>query len=72
MTASFFGGFYAHSNAAHNVRFFQLFRIALLLIKSSQLLAMMRVGILAGGVEMPAERAIPPSQQLYIAERLRQ
>ncbi|KAJ4465017.1 delta 9-fatty acid desaturase protein [Lentinula edodes] len=54
MTASFFGGFYAHSNAAHN------------------LLAMMRVGILAGGVEMPAERAIPPSQQLYIAERLRQ
>ncbi|KAJ3737277.1 delta 9-fatty acid desaturase protein [Lentinula guzmanii] len=51
MTASFFGGFYAHSNAAHN------------------LLAMMRVGILAGGVEMPAERAIPPSQQLYIAER---
>ncbi|KAJ3982466.1 delta 9-fatty acid desaturase protein [Lentinula detonsa] len=51
MTASFFGGFYAHSNAAHN------------------LLTMMRVGILAGGVEMPAERAIPPSQQLYIAER---
>ncbi|KIK57455.1 hypothetical protein GYMLUDRAFT_46345 [Collybiopsis luxurians FD-317 M1] len=51
MTASFFGGFYTHSNAAHN------------------LLAMMRVGILAGGVEMPAEHAIPPSQRLYIAER---
>ncbi|KAE9402575.1 delta 9-fatty acid desaturase protein [Gymnopus androsaceus JB14] len=51
MTTSFFGGFYSHSNAAHN------------------LLAMMRVGILAGGVEMPAEHAIPPSQRLYIAER---
>ncbi|KAJ3757119.1 delta 9-fatty acid desaturase protein [Lentinula raphanica] len=52
MTASFFGGIYAHSNAAHN------------------LLAMMRVGILAGGVEMPAERTVfPPSQHLYIAER---
>ncbi|KAF9074757.1 delta 9-fatty acid desaturase protein [Rhodocollybia butyracea] len=51
MTAAFFGGVYAHSNAAHN------------------LLAMMRVGILAGGVEMAAECTIPPSQHLYIAER---
>ncbi|KAG1724344.1 hypothetical protein EDB19DRAFT_1949787 [Suillus lakei] len=48
MTASFFGGIYAHSHAAHN------------------LLAMMRVGILAGGVEAPAEHAIPPSQRLVI------
>ncbi|KAG1816256.1 hypothetical protein EV424DRAFT_1410607 [Suillus variegatus] len=48
MTASFFGGVYAHSHAAHN------------------LLGMMRVGILAGGVEAPAEHAIPPSQRLVI------
>ena len=27
---------------------------------------MMRVGILAGGVEAPAEHAIPPSQRLVI------
>ncbi|KAG1723241.1 uncharacterized protein EDB91DRAFT_1240117 [Suillus paluster] len=48
MTASFFGGVYAHSHAAHN------------------LIGMMRVGILAGGVEAPAEHAIPPSQRLVI------
>ncbi|KAF9240030.1 hypothetical protein BU15DRAFT_87767 [Melanogaster broomeanus] len=30
------------------------------------LLAMMRVGILAGGVEVPAEHSIPPSQRLVI------
>jgi hypothetical protein len=33
-----------------------------------ELLAMKRVGILAGGVECPAEHVIPPSQKLYIAE----
>ncbi|OBZ69411.1 Acyl-CoA desaturase, partial [Grifola frondosa] len=49
MTASFFGGVYDHSNAAHNI------------------LAMMRVGILAGGVECLGEHAIPPSQRLFIA-----
>lgn len=32
-----------------------------------QLLAMMRVGILAGGVEMPAEHVVPPSQRLVIS-----
>ncbi|KAL0581454.1 hypothetical protein V5O48_000608 [Marasmius crinis-equi] len=32
-------------------------------------LSMMRVGILAGGVERPAEHATPESQRLYIAER---
>ncbi|KAN0082611.1 hypothetical protein V8E55_008406 [Tylopilus felleus] len=31
------------------------------------LLAMMRVGILAGGVEMPAEHVVPPSQRLVIS-----
>ncbi|KDQ16491.1 hypothetical protein BOTBODRAFT_186520 [Botryobasidium botryosum FD-172 SS1] len=50
VTASFFGGVYAHSHAAHN------------------LLSMMRVGILSGGVEVPAEHSIPPSQKLYIAQ----
>ena len=28
---------------------------------------MMRVGILAGGVEMPAEHIVPPSQRLVIS-----
>jgi stearoyl-CoA desaturase (delta-9 desaturase) len=28
---------------------------------------MMRVGILAGGVEMPAEHIVPPSQRLIIS-----
>ncbi|KII85414.1 hypothetical protein PLICRDRAFT_44716 [Plicaturopsis crispa FD-325 SS-3] len=32
------------------------------------LLAMMRVGILDGGVEAPAEHTIPPAQRLFIAE----
>ncbi|TFK37131.1 hypothetical protein BDQ12DRAFT_222818 [Crucibulum laeve] len=52
MTASFFGGLYAHSNAAHN------------------LLSMMRVGVLAGGVETPGNHDLPPSQRLFIAERI--
>jgi len=52
MTASFFGGIYRHSNAAHN------------------LLSMMRVAVLAGGVES-AQHVIPDSQSLYIAERHR-
>jgi hypothetical protein len=31
-----------------------------------QLLAMMRVGVLRGGLELEAEKAIPPSQRLEI------
>ncbi|KAF8632654.1 hypothetical protein AX17_004787 [Amanita inopinata Kibby_2008] len=54
MTASFFGGVYAHSNAAHN------------------LLSMMRVGILEGGVEtIKSPESVPPSQRLYITQRTR-
>ncbi|KAG6373059.1 hypothetical protein JVT61DRAFT_7120 [Boletus reticuloceps] len=34
------------------------------------LLAMMRVGILAGGVEMPADHIVPPSQRLVISATL--
>jgi stearoyl-CoA desaturase (delta-9 desaturase) len=51
MTASFFGGMYSHSNAAHN------------------LLSMMRVGVLAGGVESVSHHIIPASQHLFIAQR---
>lgn len=55
MTASFFGGVYNHSNAAHN------------------LLAMKRVGVLAGGVECLGESDhIPPAQKLYVAEATRE
>lgn len=35
------------------------------------LLAMMRIGVLAGGVETPETMAIPPSQKLFIAENLK-
>ncbi|EIW75726.1 delta 9-fatty acid desaturase protein [Coniophora puteana RWD-64-598 SS2] len=52
VTASFFGGVYNHSHAAHNF------------------LAMMRVGILAGGVENVGEHSIPPSQRLYIGTNM--
>ncbi|KDR79185.1 hypothetical protein GALMADRAFT_63433 [Galerina marginata CBS 339.88] len=48
-TASFFGGVYSHSRAAHN------------------LLSMMRVGILDGGVEMPAYSA-RYAQELRVSE----
>ncbi|KAK0475911.1 delta 9-fatty acid desaturase protein [Armillaria novae-zelandiae] len=34
------------------------------------LLSMMRVGVLHGGVEMPVEHALPPAQSLYVATRL--
>lgn len=51
MTAAFFGGVYAHSNAAHN------------------LLSMMRVGILAGGVETVEEGSMSASERLRIVER---
>ncbi|KAF7377634.1 Acyl-CoA desaturase [Mycena sanguinolenta] len=50
MTASFFGGVYRHSNAAHN------------------LMSMMRVGALAGGV-CPPDQTIPPAQVLFVATR---
>ncbi|KAL1664927.1 hypothetical protein GGF50DRAFT_53806 [Schizophyllum commune] len=50
MTASFFGGVYAHSNAAHN------------------LLAMMRVGILAGGMEVLDDQSVSPGERLHIVE----
>ncbi|KAI0777299.1 delta 9-fatty acid desaturase protein [Trametes elegans] len=51
VTASFFGGVYDHSHAAHN------------------LLSMMRVGILAGGVEClgDPDHAVPPAQKYYVA-----
>ncbi|KAJ7145206.1 delta 9-fatty acid desaturase protein [Mycena crocata] len=49
-STGFFGGVYAHSNAAHN------------------LLAMMRVGVLHGGIPLAVDdKAIPPSERLKIA-----
>ncbi|KAI4524963.1 hypothetical protein K525DRAFT_192776 [Schizophyllum commune Loenen D] len=50
MTSAFFGGVYAHSNAAHN------------------LLAMMRVGILAGGMEVLDGRDVSPGERLHIVD----
>ncbi|KAF9531300.1 delta 9-fatty acid desaturase protein [Crepidotus variabilis] len=54
MTAAFFGGMYAHSNAAHN----------------AILLSMMRVGVLEGGVEIVGQRPTKPPvlRKLYIAQ----
>jgi hypothetical protein len=42
-----------------------LFAAAALLV---QLLAMMRIGVLAGGVETPDALAVPPSQKLVITQ----
>jgi len=52
MTASFFGGVYTHSNAAHN------------------LLSMMRIGVLDGGVEAVSQLEISaPRHRLYLSEK---
>ena len=63
-TAAFFGGYYAHSSAAHNVSL-HICLVGFLLIVV-QLLSMMRVGILDGGVEVVAHPP-PPQKKLYIA-----
>jgi stearoyl-CoA desaturase (delta-9 desaturase) len=65
-TTAFFGGVYDHSNAAHNVRSCHLEFYSYLLTLDYQLLAMMRVGVLRGGLEIESEKAIPPSQHLQI------
>lgn len=65
-TAAFWGGIYDHSNAAHNVS--PVYR-SLLGFSSRilfQLLAMMRVGVLRGGLEIESEKAVPPSQKLRV------
>ncbi|KAJ3505758.1 hypothetical protein NLJ89_g7251 [Agrocybe chaxingu] len=49
MTASFFGGVYRHSSAAHN------------------LLSMMRVGVVDGGMEI-TQQEVPPVRKLFISE----
>ena len=70
MTVSFFGGYYAHSNAAHNVCFHGSIPFVRSMADiSSQRLSMMRVGILEGGVERPSQHSTPELQRLYIAER---
>lgn len=72
-TASFFGGVYDHSNAAHNVRCSLLYscRDVLSANNISQLLATMRVGVLYGGVEHISEEAIPPWRRLEIVAQPR-
>lgn len=65
-TTAFFGGVYDHSNAAHNVSSCHLDFNSRLLTLVYQLLAMMRVGVLRGGLEIESEKAIPPSQRLQI------
>ena len=73
MTASFFGGVYTHSNAAHNVSC-RLPRSTTHLIRGGvfviQLLSMMRIGVLDGGVEAVSQPEVStPSQRLYISEK---
>jgi stearoyl-CoA desaturase (delta-9 desaturase) len=52
MTASFFGGVYTHSNAAHN------------------LLSMMRIGVLDGGVEAVSQLEVStPIQRFFISQK---
>lgn len=69
-TTAFFGGVYDHSNAAHNVCAFNPPVLFLVFLPAdgltNQLLAMMRVGVLRGGLELESEKAIPPSQRLEI------
>lgn len=70
MTSAFFGGVYQHSNAAHNVRSLWVLPICRVTNRTLlQLLAMKRVAILAGGVELIGEdNDIPSAQRLYITK----
>lgn len=63
-TTAFFGGVYDHSNAAHNVSYRSW--LAYLYSLWFQLLAMMRVGVLHGGLELESEKAVPPSQKIRV------
>lgn len=68
-TTAFLGGVYEHSHAAHNVRFAHSFnptRPEILMWSWIQLLAMMRVGVLLGGLEHVSEIYIPPAQRLRV------
>ena len=68
-TAAFCGGLYEHSNAAHNVRAIWSSSWLSVTTKSdarSQLLSMMRVGVLYGGVERVGH--VPPGERLKIVD----
>jgi len=69
-STAFFGGVYEHSNAAHNVsnrRAMDERENCVLIAMAAQLLSMMRVGVLHGGVPHALEeRSIPPSQHLRV------
>ena len=70
VTAAFCGGVYEHSNAAHNVRdpADLILRCSWTDVHLYQLLAMMRVGVLHGGVEHV--KTISPGERLRIVERM--
>lgn len=68
VTASFFGGVYTHSNAAHNVCPIYLARTHEL--NGDKLLSMLRVGILEGGVEHITSAAKPIRKLRVIEENL--
>ena len=70
-STAFFGGVYEHSNAAHNVSkppsYGRERKLRADLPWRTQLLSMMRVGVLHGGVPHALEeRSIPPSQHLRV------
>jgi stearoyl-CoA desaturase (delta-9 desaturase) len=66
-TAAFFGGFYNHSNAAHNVSAVLVHFDRKLTSCYIELLSMKRVGVLHGGLQMGLdEKSIPPSRRLRI------
>lgn len=67
VTAKFFGGVYDHSHAAHNVRLSLTLTLLSADLGALQLLSMMRVGILQGGVETLGEHAVPPAQKYYVS-----
>jgi len=65
-TAAFFGGYYAHSNAAHNVSISHFTIQPFVVIACLQLLSMMRVGVLDGGMEIPNQPTSLNQQKLFI------
>ncbi len=66
-TAAFSGGIYKHSNAAHNVSSLFFLMITKSLNIGIQLLAMLRVAVLEGGVERIS--VYSPAEKLHVTRR---